>query len=66
MALISLKEYAKRVGRSKQSVADKVRAGNLEAIKIGSQWVIEEDTPYIDHRTGDLSNRWKGDKNKEI
>lgn len=48
--LISLAEYAAKHGVKQATVRQKILRGNLEAQKIGRNWVIEEDTPYIDTR----------------
>lgn len=50
MTLISLKEYAKRKGVDQRTARDKARRGTLPAVKIGRDWLIDEDAPYIDHR----------------
>lgn len=48
--LISLSEYAKRLGVASANVRQKILRGKLRARKIGNSWAIEEDEPYIDHR----------------
>lgn len=48
--LISLAEYGKLHGVSPTTVRQKILAGNLPAQKIGRNWCIESDTPYIDLR----------------
>jgi len=51
MAMILLNEYAKKHGRHPSTVIRKVKRGTLKtAKKIGWQWFIDEDEPYIDHR----------------
>lgn len=51
MALISLAEYAQRHGRHQDTVRQKaLRGGFRTAQKIGRNWVIDEDEPYIDDR----------------
>ena len=51
MALISLKEYAERLGKNPDIVRQKALRGTFKtAQKIGRDWVIEEDEPYIDAR----------------
>lgn len=51
MALILLTEYAKRHGKKPVVVTQKAgRGGFKTAKKIGVQWFIEEDEPYIDGR----------------
>lgn len=48
--LIPLAEYARRLGKTHQTVRQKVTRGNLKAQKIGKTWMIEEDEPYDDLR----------------
>lgn len=64
MALISLKEYAEKNGINLRSARKKAAAGTLPAMKIGNNWVIEENTPYIDGRvkSGKYKNWRKDDK----
>lgn len=51
MALISLVEYAKKHGRAPATVNQKAaRGGFATAVKIGRNWVIDENEPYIDRR----------------
>ena len=51
MGLISLAEYAKRHGKNPAVVRQKAaRGGFSTARKIGRDWIIEENEPYIDHR----------------
>lgn len=51
MAIISLKEYAIRHGKSPVSVRQKALRGNFRtAQKVGRDWVIDENEPYIDER----------------
>ena len=56
MALIGLAEYARRKGKYSTNLAKMAREGKFRtAIKIGRDWLIDEDEPYIDRRvkTGD-------------
>lgn len=66
MGMITLKEYAERLGKNRSVVRQKaVRGGFKTARKFGYQWVIDEDEPYIDGRlkSGDYVGwREKGDK----
>ncbi len=51
MGLITLKEYAERLGRNPQVVYQKAARGTFRtARKIGRQWFIEETEPYNDCR----------------
>lgn len=50
MALISITEYANRIGRHVSAVRQKVESGTLPAVKIGNVWAIDENEPYIDFR----------------
>ena len=48
--LISLTEYAERHNLDASTVRKKILAGNLQAMKIGRNWCIDSDTPWIDLR----------------
>lgn len=50
MALITLKEWAARVGIDPATARQKAARGNLPAVKMGRDWFIEEDTPNTDAR----------------
>ena len=50
MAMITVVEYAQRIGKDHRVVRQKIKRGKLEAVKCGGTWLIEEDTPYIDCR----------------
>ena len=51
MAIITLKEYAQRQGRNLDIVRQKaLRGGFRTAKKLGRDWFIDEDEPYIDGR----------------
>lgn len=51
MALITLKEYAKKYGRSDATVRQKLyRGGFKTARKIGRQLFIDENEAYVDER----------------
>ena len=51
MNLISIAEYAQMHGVTPDTVRQKILRGNLpEAVKIGRNWCIPEDAPYIDNR----------------
>ena len=59
MALILLHEYAKRLGKNPVVVTQKAERGGFRtARKIGRQWFIEDDEPYIDGRI--TSGRYVG------
>ena len=63
MALITLKEYALRLGKDPVVARNKAgRGGFKTARKIGRDWFIEEDEPYIDGRVTD--GRYVGLKRK--
>lgn len=64
--LVTLKEYADRVGKAPRTVRQKIQLGTLPAQKIGRDWLIEEDTPYEDSRvkTGRYRN-WRKKKAAE-
>ena len=48
--LISIAEYAEIHGVKPATVRQKILRGNLEAVKIGRNWVIGRDVPYTDNR----------------
>ena len=49
--LLTLAEYAARIGRAEPSVRQKCQRGTLPgAQKIGRDWLIPEGTPYPDSR----------------
>lgn len=49
--LISLAEYAKKYNRSPDNVRQKILRGGFEtARKIGRNWVIDSEEPFIDER----------------
>lgn len=51
MSMISINDYAAKVGRSPVSVRQKAARGAIPgAVKIGRDWLIPEDAPYIDLR----------------
>lgn len=51
MAIITLKEYAERHGKQPVIVRQKaLRGGFRTAKKLGRDWFIDEDEPYIDER----------------
>ena len=51
MALITLKEFAERNGRSADSARQKANRGGFRtAQKIGRDWLIDENEPYSDNR----------------
>ena len=51
--LITLAEYAKLKGKEVSTVRQKILRGNLEAVKMGRNWMIAKDTPYDDRRKKD-------------
>ena len=51
MALITLAEYARRLGKSIPNLATQAKKGKFQtAVKMGRDWYIDEDEPYIDRR----------------
>ena len=50
MPLISLLEYAKKHGVTPDTVRQKILRGYLNAFKIGRNWVIDSEEPYVDNR----------------
>lgn len=59
MAMITLKEYAERLGKNPVVVRQKALRGTFKtAVKRGRDWWIDEDEPYEDARikTGEYIN----------
>lgn len=59
--MIPLAEYAARISKVPRSVRQKCKLGTLPgAVKIGRDWLIPADAPYIDMRikTGKYKN-WR-------
>lgn len=51
MSLITLKQYAERHGKNPVNIRQKVLRGGFQtAQKIGRDWLIDENEPFIDHR----------------
>ena len=49
--LITIAQYAARIGRDPVTVRQKCQRGNVPgAVKIGRDWLIPEDAPYQDQR----------------
>ena len=67
MGLITLKEYAERLGKNPVVARQKAgRGGFKTAQKIGRDWFIDENEPYEDNRirSGAYKN-WRKPKNEE-
>ena len=47
---ISLAEYAQMHGVTSDTVRQKILRGNLPAKKMGRNWCVNRNTPYIDNR----------------
>lgn len=51
MAIITLREYARRLGKDPSGLSRRAQNGGFEpAVKVGGVWLIDEDEPYIDRR----------------
>ena len=51
MALIPLIEYARKNGKNERSIRLKASKGYFNtAMKIGRDWMIDENEPYVDLR----------------
>ncbi len=44
--LLSVTEYAEQTGKDVGNIRRMIIAGRLPAVKIGRQWIIDEDTPF--------------------
>lgn len=62
MALISLAEWCEKVGIDSSTARHRAINGTLPAVKIGRNWVIEEDVELVDHRAAGYSKRWRKDE----
>lgn len=61
MGVISLKQWAERVGIDPATARQKAIRGAIPAYKIGREWLIDENEPNTDHRANGLSKRHKKD-----
>jgi len=52
--LITLKDYAATHSVSPATVRQKILRGNLPAVKMGRDWLINKDEPYADKRKKDI------------
>lgn len=50
MALITLVEYAHRVGRAPNTCRKRAEMGSIKAVKMGRDWFIDENEVYTDAR----------------
>ena len=48
--LIPISEYAKIHNKAESTIRQKILRGKLRAVKIGRNWLIDKNTPYIDYR----------------
>lgn len=56
--LVSLKEYAKMHDADPSTIRHRIRRGSTKAVKIGRDWFIDRNEPYLDHR--EKHGRYKG------
>lgn len=58
--LIPIGEYAEKHGVTDSTMRQRISRGmHPEAIKIGRNWLIQEDAPFVDNRRDGKSKRWK-------
>ena len=59
--LITIAEYAARIGKAPRSVRQKCQLGKLPgAVKLGRDWLIPADAPYTDNRiTSGKYKNWR-------
>lgn len=59
--LLTVQEYAEKIGRSSVAVRKKCMRGTLPgAVKVGRDWVIPADAPYPDERvTSGKYRNWR-------
>ena len=61
MKMLSVSEYAKKVGKDPGNIRRMLASGRIEGIRIGNQWAIEESVPYPQDRrirNGDYT-KWR-------
>ena len=57
--LITLKEYCERNGKDIRTARTKASNGDFNsAVKMGRDWLIDEDEPYVDKRF--KTGKWVG------
>lgn len=49
-SLITVNEYAKLHNVTSSAIRHKIASNNLEAKKIGRDWLINKNEPYVDNR----------------
>lgn len=54
---ISIAEYAKLHNVEAATVRQKILRGNLDAVKLGRNWVIDKNTPYDDLRKKNFKSK---------
>ena len=58
MALIPLTEWAAKHGINESTARQRARRGSTPAVKMGRDWMIEEDTPLDDLRQSYVRDGW--------
>ena len=48
--LIPISEYAQIHDKAESTIRQKILRGKLKAVKIGRNWLIDKNTPYVDYR----------------
>lgn len=48
--LITIKEYADKVGRDASTIRHRILRGAMQAVKVGRDWLIDDSTPLVDGR----------------
>lgn len=68
--MISIAEYAEKIGKAKISVADKCRRGTMPgAQKVGRDWFVPADAEYPDLRVKNgnyVGRHWKPKEDEQI
>lgn len=57
--LITLKEWAARNGVKHNTARRRALAGSLPAIKVGRDWMIEENAVFTDRRKKNIASNTK-------
>lgn len=58
---LSVSEYAKLHGKDSGNIRRHLASGRIKGLKVGNQWIIEENTPYPDDKreTSGIYKNWK-------
>ena len=61
--LIPIKDYASIHGVTPATIRQRILRGAMPgAVKVGRDWLIPHDLPFVDNRENGLSKRWQSKK----